>query len=42
MADAFLKTGARRRLIVSGEYITHLTRTAQKEINGFLIRGSPV
>ncbi|MGO9462606.1 MAG: amino acid adenylation domain-containing protein, partial [Isosphaeraceae bacterium] len=37
VADAFLKTGvARRALIVSGEYITHLTRTAQKEITDFL------
>jgi len=37
IADAFLKTGtARCALIVSGEYITHLTRTAQKEIADFL------
>ncbi len=37
VADAFLKTGAARRaLVVSGEYITHLTRTAQKEITDFL------
>ncbi|HKI19358.1 MAG TPA: 3-oxoacyl-[acyl-carrier-protein] synthase III C-terminal domain-containing protein, partial [Isosphaeraceae bacterium] len=37
VADAFLKTGTvRRALIVSGEYITHLTRTAQKEITDFL------
>jgi amino acid adenylation domain-containing protein len=37
IADAFFKTGAARRaLIVSGEYITHLTRTAQKEITNFL------
>jgi amino acid adenylation domain-containing protein len=37
IADAFLKTGAASRaLVVSGEYITHLTQTAQKEISGFL------
>ncbi|NUN99507.1 MAG: 3-oxoacyl-ACP synthase [Saprospiraceae bacterium] len=33
IADAFLKSGtANRVLVVSGEYITHLTKTAQKEI----------
>ncbi|RMD84272.1 MAG: non-ribosomal peptide synthetase, partial [Lentisphaerae bacterium] len=33
IADAFLKAGlVRNVLIVSGEYITHLTRTAQMEI----------
>src|SRR3954451_15579987 len=37
LADAFLATGrARRALIVSGEYITHLTETAQKEISDFV------
>jgi amino acid adenylation domain-containing protein len=37
IADAFLKNGAvRRALITSGEYITHLTQTAQKEITDFL------
>jgi len=36
IAEAYLATGAIRcALIVSGEYITHLTRTAQKEIEGF-------
>jgi 3-oxoacyl-[acyl-carrier-protein] synthase III len=35
VADAFLKTGlVQRALVVSGEYITHLTETAQKEIEG--------
>jgi amino acid adenylation domain-containing protein len=35
VADAFLRTGqVRRALVVSGEYITHLTETAQKEIEG--------
>ncbi len=35
VADAFLKTGlVQRALVVSGEYITHLTDTAQKEIEG--------
>lgn len=34
IADAFLKAGnAKRVLVVSGEYITHLTKTAQKEIH---------
>jgi amino acid adenylation domain-containing protein len=37
IADAFLATGAARRaLVVSGEYITHLTRTAQQVITDFL------
>ncbi len=37
IADAFLKTGAARcALIVSGEHTTHLTRTAQQEIDGYL------
>lgn len=36
LADAYLKAGAARRaLVVSGEYITHLTKTAQKEIVDF-------
>jgi amino acid adenylation domain-containing protein len=35
VADAFLKTGlVRRALVVSGEFITHLIETAQKEIQG--------
>ena len=35
VADAFLQTGlVRRAMVVSGEYITHLTETAQKEIQG--------
>jgi amino acid adenylation domain-containing protein len=35
VADAFLQTGlVRRAMVVSGEYITHLTETAQKEIEG--------
>lgn len=35
VADAFLQTGLiRRAMVVSGEYITHLTETAQKEIQG--------
>lgn len=37
IVDAFLKAGLiRRGLVVSGEYITHLTKTAQKEIEGYL------
>jgi amino acid adenylation domain-containing protein len=37
IADAFLKAGLiRRALVVSGEYITHLAQTAQKEIEGYL------
>ena len=35
VADAFLRTGlVRRAMVVSGEYISHLTETAQKEIQG--------
>jgi 3-oxoacyl-[acyl-carrier-protein] synthase III len=35
IVDAMIRTGmVRRGLVVSGEYITHLTRTAQKEIEG--------
>jgi amino acid adenylation domain-containing protein len=35
VADAFLQTGlVRRAMVVSGEYITHLTETAQQEIEG--------
>ena len=35
VADAFLRTGlVQRAMIVSGEYITHLTATAQQEIEG--------
>ncbi|MGH3958723.1 amino acid adenylation domain-containing protein [Mycobacterium sp.] len=35
VADAFLQTGlVRSALVASGEYITHLTETAQKEIEG--------
>ena len=35
VADAFLKTGlARHAMVVSGEYITQITETAQKEIEG--------
>ena len=37
MADGYLKSGAARRaLVVSGEYISHLSSTAQKEIESFL------
>jgi amino acid adenylation domain-containing protein len=37
MADAFLQLGLMRRaLVVSGEYITGITKSAQIEINGFL------
>lgn len=37
LVDAFLKTGAARcAMVVSGEHITHLTRTAQKEIRSFM------
>src|SRR5208282_2172652 len=37
VADSFLKSGAADRvMVVSGEYITHLTKTAQKEIQDFL------
>lgn len=35
--SALIKTGAiRRGMVVSGEYITHLTQTAQKEIESFM------
>jgi amino acid adenylation domain-containing protein len=35
VADAFLKTGlVQRALVVSGEYISHLIETAQREIQG--------
>ncbi|MDT5284773.1 MAG: hypothetical protein QOJ20_5968 [Mycobacterium sp.] len=35
VADAFLQTGVvRRAMVVSGEYISHLTESAQKEIDG--------
>ena len=37
IVNAFLKTGTiRRGMVVSGEYITHLTQTAQKEIESFM------
>lgn len=37
IVDAFLKAGLiRRGLVVSGEYITHLTKTAQQEIEGYM------
>ena len=37
IVNAFLKAGTiRRGMVVSGEYITHLTQTAQKEIEGFM------
>ncbi len=37
LADSFFQTGMiRNALIVSGEYITHLTRTAQLEIESFV------
>ncbi|MEZ5042780.1 MAG: 3-oxoacyl-[acyl-carrier-protein] synthase III C-terminal domain-containing protein [Saprospiraceae bacterium] len=36
IADAYLKAGAAKRvMVVSGEYITHLTKNAQKEITDF-------
>ncbi|MBX2871492.1 MAG: hypothetical protein KTR30_05315 [Saprospiraceae bacterium] len=36
LADAYLKSDAAERvMVVSGEYITHLTKTAQKEIVDF-------
>ncbi len=36
LVDALLRSGAiRRALVVSGEFITHLTQTAQREISGF-------
>ena len=35
-AESYLKNGmASKILVVSGEYITHITKTAQKEIKGF-------
>ena len=34
VADSYIKSGlVRNAMVVSGEYITHLTRTAQKEIS---------
>lgn len=37
IVDAFLKAGLiRRALVVSGEYITHLSKTAQREIDGYM------
>jgi amino acid adenylation domain-containing protein len=37
IAEAYLKAGlARRAMIFSGEYISHLITTAQKEIDGFM------
>lgn len=37
LVDAFLRRGLIRcGLVVSGEYITHITRTAQREIDGFM------
>jgi 3-oxoacyl-[acyl-carrier-protein] synthase III len=37
VAESMLLSGrVRRAMIVSGEYITHLTKTAQREIQGFL------
>ena len=37
IVDAFLKAGAiRRGMVVSGEYITNLTQSAQKEIESFM------
>jgi amino acid adenylation domain-containing protein len=37
VVDSFLRTGAIRcGMVVSGEYISHLTATAQKEMEGFL------
>jgi 3-oxoacyl-[acyl-carrier-protein] synthase III len=37
LVDAFIKAGTiRRGLVVSGEYISHLAQTAQKEIAQFL------
>ena len=37
IADALIKSGAiRRGMVVSGEYITHLTQTAQREIESFM------
>lgn len=37
IVNSLLKTGAiRRGMVVSGEYITHLTKTAQKEMESFM------
>jgi 3-oxoacyl-[acyl-carrier-protein] synthase III len=37
LADALIRAGAvRRSLVFSGEYITHLSATAQQEIDGYL------
>jgi len=37
IVNALLKSGAiRRGMVVSGEYITHLTQTAQREIESFM------
>lgn len=37
VADAFIQSGAvRSAMVVSGEYISHLTRTAQLEMEGYL------
>ncbi|MGB6042036.1 MAG: amino acid adenylation domain-containing protein, partial [Pirellulales bacterium] len=37
IADSFIQSGAvRRAMVVSGEYITHLTQTAQFEIESFI------
>ena len=37
IVNSFIQTGAiRRGMVVSGEYITHLTQTAQKEIESFM------
>ena len=37
VVNAFIKSGAiRRGMVVSGEYITHLTNTAQREIKSFM------
>jgi len=37
IVDAFLKAGLiRRGMVVSGEYITHLTTTAQKELESYM------
>src|SRR6266571_6943611 len=35
VAESYIKAGlVRRAMVISGEYITHLTETAQKEIKG--------
>ena len=35
--NSFISSGTiRRGMVISGEYITHLTKTAQKEIDGFM------